>query len=67
LCWLPRCTDRSGLFDFQFESALSGLGSKTEHNCYTVSPNTNVDYKDYSISLRGQGLVYSFGSDVKFP
>jgi hypothetical protein len=25
LCQLPRCTDRAGLLDFQFESAMSGL------------------------------------------
>jgi hypothetical protein len=28
LCLLPRCTDRSGLFNFQFESAVSGLGNR---------------------------------------
>jgi hypothetical protein len=28
LCRLPRCTDRSGLPDFQFESVMSGLGDK---------------------------------------
>jgi hypothetical protein len=28
LCWLPRGTDRSCLLDFQFESAVSGLGNK---------------------------------------
>ena len=28
LCWLSRGTDRSRLLDFQFESAVSGLGNK---------------------------------------
>ena len=27
LCWLPRRTDRPSLLDFQFESAVSGLGN----------------------------------------
>jgi hypothetical protein len=28
LCQLPKCTDRSGLLDFQFESPVSGLQNK---------------------------------------
>jgi hypothetical protein len=28
LCHLLRCTDRSGLLGFQFESAVSGLGNQ---------------------------------------
>jgi hypothetical protein len=69
LCRLSRYTGRSGLLDFQFESTVSDLGNKwlTEHNRYTVSPNTDVAYKDYSISLPDQGLVYRSGSGFKFP